>query len=57
MEMKSSFYVFNDFLLFSNVKRFINTHEYANYENRIICIYDNGMKALNVVPILVVYDK
>ena len=51
--MKSAYLCFNDFPLFSNV--FIYIHEYANYANTIICIFDHGMKALrltfNMVPI------
>ena len=37
---------------------FINVHEYAN---KIICIFDHGIKGLclsfNLVPSLVAYDK
>ena len=44
MGMKSAYLCFNDFPLFSNV--FINIHEYANYANKIIFIFDHGMKAL-----------
>ena len=46
------------FNVFSYFKDLINIHEYAN---KIICIFDHGMKALflcfNFVPSLVAYDK
>ena len=47
------------FLCFSLIfKVFINIHEYAN---KIICIFDHGLKGLclrfNLVPRLVVCDK
>ena len=37
--VKSAYLFFNDFALFLNL--FINIHEYANYENKIICIFDH----------------
>ena len=47
---------FNVFSLIFKV--FINIHEYAN---KIICIFDDGIKGLclsfNLVPSLVAYDK
>ena len=47
------------FLCFSLIfKVFINIHE---YENKIVSIFDHGIKGLclsfNLVPSLVVYDK
>ena len=36
-------YICNDFLLFFNV--FINIHEYANYANKVLCIFYHGRKA------------
>ena len=39
---------------------FINIHEYANYANKVCCIFDHGMKGLCLsfilVQILVLYD-
>ena len=35
-------YICNDFPLFFSV--FINIHEYANYANKVHCIFDHGMK-------------
>ena len=52
-------YISNDFSYFFNV--LINIHEYANYANMIICIFDHGIKGLylsfNLVQILVIYGK
>ena len=52
-------YVFKDYLLFFNI--FINIYEYEIHSNRIICIFDPGMKGIclsfNLVPLLVVYGK
>ena len=42
--MKSAFYICNDFPLFFSV--FINIHEYANYANKVHCIFDHGIKGL-----------
>ena len=40
---------------------FINTHEYANYANKKICIFGHGIGGIcfsfNMVPISVVFDK
>ena len=51
-------YICNDFPLFFSV--FINIHEYANYTNKVRCIFDHGMKGLCqsfiLVQILVPYD-
>ena len=52
------FYICNDFHLSFSV--FINIHEYANYANKVRCIFDHGMKGLYLsfilVQILVLYD-
>ena len=52
MWKKSAYSVLNDFPLFLNV--LINIHEYANYANKIICKFDQEMKAMclsfNLVP-------
>ena len=51
-------YICNDFPLFFSV--FINIHDYANYANKVHCIFDHGMKGLCLsfilVQILVLYD-
>ena len=51
-------YICNDFPLFFSV--FINSHEYANYANKVRCIFDHGKKGLCLsfilVQILVLYD-
>ena len=51
-------YICNDFPLFFSV--FIDIHEYANYANKVCCIFDHGMKGLCLsfilVQILVLYD-
>ena len=51
-------YICNDFPLFFSV--FINIHEYANYANKVRCIFDHGMKGLCLsfilAQILVLYD-
>ena len=55
--MKQPIYTFNDFPLFFSV--FNNFHEYANYANMIICIYDHRMKDLclsfHLVQFFVIY--
>ena len=51
-------YICNDFPLFFSI--FININEYANYANKVRCIFDHGMKDLCLsfilVQILVLYD-
>ena len=57
MWMKSAFCDSNDFPLFLTF--FINIHEHSNYANRIICIFDHGIKGMcpsfNLVLFLEVY--
>ena len=56
--MKSAYLYLYDFPLFFSV--FINIHEYANYTNMVLCIFDHGIKGLCLsfilVQILVLYD-
>ena len=54
MGMKSADLCFNDFPLF--LTGFFNIHEYANYTNKMVCIFDHEVRSLCVrftlVPIL-----
>ena len=44
-------YICIDFPLFFSV--FVNIHEYANYANKVRCIFDHGMKGIWLSFILV----
>ena len=61
----SSLFCFFYFIRFSLIFYvFINIHKFANYANKVICLFDNEVKGLylnfKLVPIqdhLVVYDQ